>query len=204
MKRMCVVVLATVACGCSTSRPLFNGKDLTGWVEVGSTGAWSVEDGILKCNGQKAGYAWLSTDRMYGDFELELDWRIPAGTNAGVFLRAPDRKSRTSMWGMEAQIKDDAADKDFTDISGSVFQRIPAAGRFSRPIGEWNRYKLMCTGRRLRIELNGQLCSDTDIDTVPPQGDDRSMTLIPDEGYIGLQNHGQPVAFRDIRIREMP
>lgn len=205
MRWFCVIVsliVAILVSGCAISQPLFNGKDLAGWVEVESDGAWSAADGVLRCNGQKRGYAWLSTDHMYRDFELTLDWRIEPGANAGVFLRAPDRTSRISQTGLEVQIKDDRADQDLTDVSGAVFSRIPAAGRFARPIGQWNHFRITCVGRRLRIELNGQLCSDTDIDTVKP-GTEWAMDRVPDQGYIGLQNHGTPVELRNIRIRQL-
>ncbi|MHC4444626.1 MAG: 3-keto-disaccharide hydrolase, partial [Planctomycetota bacterium] len=159
-----VVFSVLLACGCS--KPLFNGRDLSGWVEIGSRGAWSVEEGILKCSGQKKGYAWLSTDGQYSDFELVCDWRIEPEANAGIFCRAPSREGRTSQKGFEVQIKDDRQDPDFSDVTGAVFSRIPAAGKFSKPPGEWNRLKITCVGRRLCIELNGKLISDTDMDTV--------------------------------------
>ncbi len=197
------MIAMMMACGCSTSTSLFNGRDLTGWVEVECAGSWSVQDGVLKCSGEKTGYAWLSTERKYADFELTLEWRIEPGANAGIFLRAPDREGRTSMEGFEVQIKDDRDDADFTDVSGAVFRRIPAAGEFSKPPGEWNHCRITCVGRQLRIELNGRLVLDTDIDTVEPRKDDKPMSEIAGEGYIGLQNHGDPVEFRNIRIREI-
>jgi hypothetical protein len=186
--------------------PLFNGRDLAGWEEVMPQGAWSVQDGILKCSGVKndpKAYTWLSTDRKYADFELTFQWRVQKDANTGVFLRVPERQGRASMTGMEIQVRDDAADKDLKDVCGAVFQRIPAPARYARPLGEWNTYKLTAVGRQLRIELNGRLVSDTNIDTVKPQGKDPAMCAIPNEGYIGLQNHGTPAEFRDIRIREL-
>jgi len=201
----CAVFATLAVCGCQVSTPLFNGRDLTGWQEVGGQGAWSVRDGVLRCSGQKEpkAYTWLSTDRKYGDFELTCEWRVQAGANSGVFLRVPERQGRASMTGLEIQVRDDAADKDFTDVSGAVFQRIPASGRYARPMGEWNRFKLTMTGRKLRIELNGRLVSETNIDTVKPQGKDPPASAIPNAGYIGLQNHGTPAEFRDIRIRDL-
>ena len=95
--RLAIVVsaLAMAATGCSTAStgftPLFNDKDTAGWTEVGSTGAWSFENGILTCNGKKTKYAWLCTDRKYGDFELSLEWRIGPRANTGVFCRVPQR-----------------------------------------------------------------------------------------------------------------
>ncbi|UCD28176.1 MAG: DUF1080 domain-containing protein [Planctomycetota bacterium] len=204
MRCVCATAVLSMilACGCSQGKPLFNGQDLSGWVEIGSTGAWSVEEGILKCSGRKEGYAWLSTDQQYGDFELTCDWRIEPAVNAGIFCRAPSREGRTSQKGFEIQIKDDRKDKDLTDVTGAVFSRIPAAGRFSKPIGEWNYYKITCIGRHLSIELNGHLVSDTNIDMVKPSTD-WAMDKVPNQGYIGLQNHGDPVEFRNIRIREI-
>lgn len=196
---------ALAACGCSTGTPLFNGEDLTGWVEVDNPDAWSVEEGILECSGvkPKGAYAWLSTDKKYADFELTLESRIPPGTNAGIFLRAPSREGRISQLGFEMQIKDDREDKDLTDVSGAVFSRIPAAGRFAKAPGEWNHHRITLVGRNLRIELNGRLVSQSDMDSVKPPTDPWSMAKVPDEGYIGLQNHGDPVEFRNIRIREI-
>lgn len=201
MKRMAMVGLAAlVACGCSTSKPLFNGEDLSGWVEVGSDGAWSVQDGLLVCSGEKTGYAWLSTEEKYGDFELTLEWRIPEGANAGVFLRVPSREGRASQLGLEVQIKDDRDDETMKDVTGAVFSRISAADKFSNPPGQWNTMKITLVDRQLRIELNDHLVSDTMIDRVK-LGTEWSMVAIPPEGYIGLQNHGDPVAFRKVAIR---
>jgi len=200
-----LAVLMLSACGCRTGGALFNGRDLSGWREVEPQQAWSVRDGILACSGQKdpKAYTWLSTDRKYGDFELTCEWRVSADANAGIFLRVPERSGRASMTGLEIQIRDDREDKDLTDVCGAVFRRIPASGRYARAPGEWNDYKLTMIGKRLRIELNGRLVSDTNIDAVKPLGKDPPASAVPNEGYIGLQNHGTPVEFRNIRIREL-
>lgn len=184
-------------------RPLVTGEALDNWVEIGSTGAWSVEDGILKCSGDKDGYAWLATKDKYADFVLELEWRVPEAGNTGVFLRAPDYEGRTSMKAFEIQIRDDAGDDDLTDVSGAVFRRIPASGNYSRPVGQWNDFSITMKGRQLTILLNGHTVSDTDIDTVEPLEGDPPMKHVPDEGHIGLQNHGQQAEFRNIRIKEL-
>jgi hypothetical protein len=155
----------------------------------------------LKCSGKKYDYAWLSTDRKYGDFELTLTWRVNAEGNTGVFCRVPDREGRSSMKGFEVQARDDR--KDLTDLSGAVFNRIPAAGRFAKPPGQWNDLKITCKGRHLRVELNGHVTVDANMDRVPAKANDPPMKNVPNEGYIGLQNHGTLAEFRDIRIREL-
>ncbi|NLE59746.1 MAG: DUF1080 domain-containing protein [Planctomycetes bacterium] len=205
------LTLLAVVSGCSTGTPLFNGQDTSGWVEIGSRGAWRADakdmcparGPALTCSGQHDGYAWLSTDRKYGDFELTLDWRVNAGGNTGVFCRAPDREGRTSMKGFEVQACDDSKEQDPTQVSGGVFNRIPAAGRFAKLPGQWNHLKITCRGRHLRVELNGRVTVDADMDAVPAKGNDPPMKNVPNEGYIGLQNHGTLAEFRDIRIREL-
>jgi hypothetical protein len=199
--RAAIVVFAVFACGCASSKPMFQDDTLEGWRELGSDGAWSIEDGVVRCTGERTDYAWLGTERKYADFELTFEWKIEPGGNAGVFLRAPDFEGRTSMKGLEIQMKDDREDKDLTDVSGAVFRRIPASGRYANPPGQWNHYRLTFKGRRLKIVLNGRLVSDTNIDTVKPKEGDPPMSDIPDEGHIGLQNHGDPVAFRNVRIQ---
>lgn len=205
MRLVCLALLGCVLLtgGCATDRAMFNGRDLTGWREIGSDGAWSVIDGVLHCNGQKDGYAWLCSEGRYGDFELTLDWKISPGGNSGVFLRAPSPQGRTSMLGFEVQIIDDSAHTDLTDVSGSIFRRVNALGRYSLPVGQWNTCKITCVGRHVRVELNGQLASEAHFDTVPPQGDDPPMSDVPNVGHIGLQNHDSVVEFRNIRIREI-
>ena len=78
-------------------------------------GAWSVQDGILKCSGVKKDARptpGCPRDRKYGDFELTFEWRVQKDANTGVFLRVPERQGRASMTGIEVQIRDDSADKD--------------------------------------------------------------------------------------------
>src|SRR5262245_6950509 len=68
--------------------PLFNGTDLDGWevreYQAGDKDKWSVQDGVLTA---RPGSGWIGTTRMYGDFVLRLEWRIPVNGNSGVFLR---------------------------------------------------------------------------------------------------------------------
>ncbi len=195
--RITLALLGVMMAGCQASQPLFNGRDLSGWTEVGSQGAWSVKDGVLVCSGAKDGYAWLSTDEKFGDYTLTLEWRIEPEGNTGVFNRAPDREGRTSMKGFEVQARDDRQDTDLSDACGAVFSRIPASGRYARPPGEWNTLAITCRGRQVRIVLNDHLVSDTVMDTI------ESMKVVPDAGYIGLQNHGSPAEFRNVRIVEL-
>lgn len=70
-------------------------------------------------------------------------------------------------------------------------------------IGEWNHLRIVMSVRQLRVELNGHETINTNIDTVRPQEQDPSMSDVPNESFIGLQNHGTPVEFGNIRIRQL-
>ena len=88
-------------------KPLFNGQDLSGWKTIaGPISAWHGQNGVLSCDGGVGG--WLATTDQYKNFELELEVRLPAGGNSGVFLRAPET-GNPAFDGMEIQVLDDAA-----------------------------------------------------------------------------------------------
>ncbi|NOX87429.1 MAG: DUF1080 domain-containing protein, partial [Calditrichaeota bacterium] len=87
--------------------PLFNGKNLEGWKVIGGKPeSWRVKDGILYTSGKGGG--WISTVKEFGDFKLSLEFRVPAGGNSGVFIRAP-HSGDPAYTGMEIQVLDDYA-----------------------------------------------------------------------------------------------
>jgi hypothetical protein len=197
--------LATLA-GCSGERfvPLFDGRTLEGWhADGGDIAAWAAEDGILRCVGQGGG--WLATDKIYSDFILELDWKIPPGGNSGVGLRFPP-ESHVSRTGMEIQILDDYADKH-RDIkpaqyTGSIYYQVAAKQGIANPPGEWNHYRITCDGPLVVIELNGTEVTRADMDEhTVGQGDLTPLSERPRSGHIGVQNHQTGVDFRNIRIK---
>src|SRR5262249_14206632 len=86
-------------------KPLFNGKDLTGWKKYAARkDVWTVEEDMIVCKGDGGG--WLGTDRDYSDFELRLEYRLQPAGNSGVYIRAPEA-GHISRDGMEIQILDD-------------------------------------------------------------------------------------------------
>jgi hypothetical protein len=190
-----IAVLPLLAVGCQTATPLFNGKDLAGWTEIGSTSAWSVDNGVLKCTGEKTGYAWLCTDEKYADFVLTLDYKIAEKGNSGVFCRVPQHDGRSSMLGFETQLTGQTIG-DLTEHSpGSIFQRAVASSLPGKPGGQWNQLEITCNGNQIIIKINGTQVVDVDKSTI------ENFKDVPDAGFIGLQNHGDPVEFRNVRVR---
>jgi hypothetical protein len=203
---VCVVALlipAAAYTGDDGFVPLFNGKDLTGW-EVrefrdGDKEKWSAQDGVLTA---KPGSGWIGTTKMYGDFALRLEWRIPVNGNSGVFLRVPDVKTKTSpsQLGMEIQVLDDTGPaykgklKDW-QYSGSLYGFVPASKSVYKGAGQWNRYEITCKGDRVTVVFNGETVVDADVSKFP------ELAKRPRRGFIGLQNHSTGVEYRDIRIK---
>ncbi|WP_404335524.1 DUF1080 domain-containing protein [Sphingomonas sp. MMS12-HWE2-04] len=199
---------------------LFNGRDLAGWRSFDGTApssSWEVRDGILTLtanSGQMSG-ADLVTAEEYGAFELTLDWKVGSGSNSGVLYLARKAPGVTQIYqtGLEMQILDDAGHSDGkipSHRAGSLYDiTVPPRGA-SRPAGAWNHARLRVESGRVRQWLNGTLTADVSF------GDDAwrkrvagskfaKMPLFGtfSSGVIGLQDHGTPVAFRNIKIRKL-
>jgi hypothetical protein len=185
--------------------PLFNGKDLTGWVMRGYKSApndqWTVRDGVLSA---KPGSGWLGTEKMYGDFVLRLEWRVPSNGNSGVYLRVPDLQTETlPTWtGVEVQVLDDDGPEYKGKLkpyqySGSIYEFVPAKKRVYKGTGEWNRFEITCKGDLIRVVYNGELVAEADA------AKDAKLAKRPKKGFIGLQNHDTAVDYRKIQIKSL-
>ena len=185
--------------------PLFNGRDLDGWeVKEGRPGdkeKWSVKDGILTA---QPGAGWLATRKKYGDYVLKLEWRVPENGNSGVFLRVPDLKDKQHphVEGMEIQILDDHGPQYKDKLqpwqySGSLYGVAPPSKAVYKGAGQWNAFEITCKGDHIAIVFNGEKIVSVD-QSKEPKIDPR-----PRSGYIGLQNHGSAVEFRNIQIQNL-
>lgn len=199
---------------------LFNGRDLSRWQSFdGGAPAptWVVKDGVLemtKADGRMSGTD-LVTKEQFGAFELTLDWKVAPGGNSGVLYLARNVPGATQLYesGIEMQVLDDAGHSDGkipTHRAGSLYDMtVPPAGA-SRPAGSWNHARLLVEPGRIRQWLNGTPTADVSY------GDDAwrrrvaaskfakmpSFGIFP-SGVIGLQDHGEPVSFRNIKLRKI-
>lgn len=205
MHRLVLPLLLLALAGCTTPRPgpgsfrpLFNGRNLDGWV-VMHGGEWTVTNGeIVARNGvewstnpEKSG-SWLRTEREYGDFILELEYAVNAKGNSGVFLRSALEKN-PAFTGHEMQILDDrdlAEPKKWS--TGALYDVVAANRVMSKPAGEWNSVRIEARGLRVKIWLNGAEIINHD-------------GVRSARGYLGLQNHDDKAVtrFRNLRIREL-
>lgn len=184
-------------------RPLFNGRNLTGWVPMtDKPEAWGAKDGVLYVEG---GEGWLRTDREYKNFVLKLDFRLPPGGNSGVFLRAP-LKGNGAYEGLEIQVLDHFHEM-YKDIKpwqfcGSVYDLVAAKQEGLKPAGEWNAYEITHDGDHVKVVLNGVTIVDANLEEHRDKID-KHPGLGRKEGYIGLQAHGSKVEYRNVLIKEL-
>ncbi|MDR6787696.1 hypothetical protein J2Y58_001048 [Sphingomonas sp. BE138] len=201
-------------------RLLFNGRDLSGWRSYdGSAPAatWTVKDGVLtltKSDGQMSGTD-LVTAETFGAFELTLDWRVERGGNSGVLYLARNVAGAPLLYetGLEMQVLDDAAHPDGkipTHRAGALYDMtVPPAG-VVRPAGSWNHARLLVEGGRIRQWLNGTPTADVSYGDAAwrQRVAGSKFAKMPlfgtfSSGVIGLQDHGEPVAFRNIKLRRI-
>jgi hypothetical protein len=185
-------------------KPLFNGKDLTGWEGGGGAAdkCWVVQDGELHCTGKPG--PWLKSFDQFGDFNLRLEFQVSAGGNSGVYVRVPAdgnhhrENDSAPRAGFEVQLLDDEAGqyrnlKDY-QYSASVYDIAGATPRSMHAAGQWNTLELNCQGQHVTSILNGVTVVDITAESHP------LIQLRQTKGFLGLQNHNTLVKFRNIRV----
>ncbi|MEZ5938446.1 MAG: DUF1080 domain-containing protein [Hyphomonadaceae bacterium] len=197
-------------------RLLFNGHDFSGWrIYHGGTPAspWTIDDGAIMLAGGGGGD--LMTEEEFGPFELTLEWKISPGGNSGVIylVHEADDAPNTYNTGPEMQVLDDAGHRDGqfpTHRAGALYDFAEPFVAAAKPVGEWNEARILYTGDRIEHWLNGQKVAETSY------GDDawrekvanskfKTMPLFGtfSTGHIALQDHGDPVWYRNIKIRPL-
>jgi hypothetical protein len=189
-------------------QPLFNGRDLRGWMSVNcAPETWSVRDGLIHSMGKPI--CELRTDRMYENFILELEYRhLEAGGNAGVFIwgDALPARGQPFVRAIEVQILDGRNGENYTS-HGDVFaihgarmtpdtphpagwMRSLPSERRARPAGEWNHYRITAKNGTLKLAVNGKEVSG-------------GYDIAPRKGYIHLESEGGVVQYRNLRLKEL-
>ncbi len=180
---------------------LFDGKTLDGW--RGDVKGYAVENGTMVC---KPG-GNLFTEKQYANFVLRFEFKLPPGGNNGVGIRTP-LEGISAYVGMEIQILDDGHEK-YKDLHpwqahGSIYGVAPAKRGHLKPVGEWNQQEIRAEGGRIRVTLNGTVILDADISTIEKTIDGHEHPGLHNaRGHIGWLGHGDPVAFRNVRIKEL-
>jgi hypothetical protein len=198
----------------AAERPLFDGFSTRGWrgfrrpdVPAG----WQVVDGALTRVGDGGD---LITEEQFENFELALEWKVARGGNSGIMFRVTEDAEATYHTGPEVQVLDDAAHRDGLSrltAAGANYALHPAAEGVVRAAGEWNAVRLVVNGAHVEHWLNGVKVVEYDLWT--PAWDSLVQASKFAEwpgygrarkGHIALQDHGDSVAYRNIRIRVLP
>ncbi|MDG1958395.1 MAG: DUF1080 domain-containing protein [Candidatus Binatia bacterium] len=214
-------------------RLLFNGKTFDGWKIYGAEDdqieGWAIENGTLAFTRtvSTAGMIWnhinpftrgaldLMTKEKFSNFELVIDWKIEPGGNSGVFFAIPDESGYLAWtYGLEMQLLDDDGHADGQiekHRAGDLYDLQASPVRAAGPPGTWNQSRIRVAGDRIQQWLNGKETVDiirgspiwdqavADSKFADTEGFGRAQS-----GHIALQDHGDRVLFRNIKIRELP
>jgi hypothetical protein len=149
--------------------------------------------------GWKRFNAYLWSTRKYKDFEIRFEYQVQPSGNSGFYFHVGD-KSDPVQHGIEVQLFDSYARRRgdaLTDHdSGGVIPGIPPTRNAAKPAGEWNRCQIIVREDKLRVILNRQLVNEVDLNHPNIKGR-------PSTGYIGFQDHGLPLALRNVRVMEL-
>ena len=198
-------------------RELFNGKDLSGWVNVNTAkDTWSVRDGLLVCTGHPIGV--MRTEKQYENFVLHVEWRhMEAGGNSGTFIWSEGTvpAGRRLPNGMEVQMLEldwvelhkekDGTPRPIAYVHGELFgagtlKTVPDNPRGSRSKsienrckgkGQWNTYVVVAVDGVVKLSVNGKFVNGISKASVK-------------KGYICLESEGAEIHFRNIKIMELP
>ena len=201
---------------------LFNGDNLDGWRSYGEATAlapWTVEDGaiFLAVDADEEGMTGgdLITEGQFENFELELEWKIGPGGNSGIFfgVREIEGHDVAYLTGVEMQVLDDDGHADGANpetSAGSCYALYARSDRVTRPVGEYNQARIVVQDGVVEHWLNGQKIVEYDMNSedwarrvAASKFADWEHFARYGRGHIALQDHTDPVWYRNIRIREL-
>ncbi len=213
---LCILAAAVAFAQVPGFRDLFNGKDLSGWVNVNTApDTWRAEKGLLICKGHPIGV--MRSDRQYENFILHIEWmHMEAGGNSGVFVwsnAVPGEQNRLPN-GVEVQMleldwpklnKRNGVEPPHAYVTGELFgvggvKTLPDNPRGERSFspesrckgrGEWNTYDVVAVDGVIKLSINGKFVNGIAKSTQK-------------KGYLCLESEGAEIHFRNIKIMELP
>jgi hypothetical protein len=210
MKFTLLALLATASLSFAVDPP-----DTTGWKDLISPdlsntvapGKWELKDGVLVAKDHDT----LWTKDSYGDFILDLDFKVEKESNSGIFLRSGNIKDVLSA--LEIQVHD-SADGSKYGMVAAIYDAMPPSKSMAKPVGEWNHFTITCKGPLVSVVFNGTEVINANLDNWPAAGKNpdgtpnkfkKALKDYARTGPIGLQGlHGKaqaPVYYRNIKIK---
>jgi hypothetical protein len=208
---------------------LFDGQSTDGWRSYDKTTfpkGWTIDQDALMCQGSGRGEAGAEDggdilyDKKFSDFHLKLEWKISEGGNSGIFYLGQEDSLYDFIWktAPEMQVLDNdkhpdaMLGKNGNRKAGSLYDLIPADPQNAKPAGEWNTAEIIVYRGTVVHKMNGETVLEYHLWT--PEWEklvagskfpelNPNWANVAKEGYIGLQDHGDDVWFRNIKIREL-
>jgi hypothetical protein len=206
-------------------KSLFDGKSMNSWRifktenapkmcdTPGAKDCWEIANGVLRKDGHAND---IASKEQFGDFELELEWKIGDASNSGVFYRGTDAYDQIYWSAPEYQLLDNvnAADnKKDNHLAGSVYDLFAAPKDAARPADEWNQTRIVAKGPHVEHWLNGKMVASYDVGSADWDAAIKASKFNPEKfptfgqapkGYLGIQgDHPGTLELRNIRIREL-
>ena len=195
-------------------RLLFDGKTTAGWHNYGKpsiSDGWKVQDGALT---RVAEAGDIITNDEFGNFELSLEWKVARAGNSGIFYRASEDSDAIYWNAPEMQVLDDANHPDGGSpltSAGASYGLYPAPRGVVKAAGEWNAVRLVVNGNHVEHWLNGVKAVDYQLGSPDWEAKVKASKFGEHprygrnaRGHIGLQDHGDLVSYRNIKIRALP
>ena len=201
---------------------LFNGQDMDQWRNFKKpdlSDKWGVENGVMTLTGPGGGD--ILSKKSYKNFDLRLEWQISEAGNSGIFILVDELGDKIYSHAPEIQILDNEKHSDNkidSHRSGSLYDMMASHPSSHKPAGEWNQVRIVFQDRFLRVWQNGVMTVTISLDSTTWDslladskfghpfyslfGDSEGFGEA-DHGHIGLQDHGDPVSFKNIKIREL-
>jgi len=190
---------------------LFDGKTLKGWRNYKGEGVkdgWKVVDGTMQ-HTKKGGD--LITENQYENYELKLEWKISEGGNSGIFFGVQESQPKIYFTGIEMQILDNEKHQDAKDPShraGACYALYKSVDSAVGKVGTWNKVRVLKEGDHYQFFLNGTKTADfksesKDFKKLVANSKFKKWPAFAThlKGHIGLQDHGDVVSFRNLKIR---
>lgn len=223
---LCLVTIALTSMACRGTRTsgvpwtdLFTGDpaqleaNFKGYQKDTVPAGWAVEDGAIALF--RAGSGDLVTREDFGSFDLALEWKISPRGNSGVMFHVSEdpQYAQTYFTGPEMQVMDNAAFDGAVSMkhaAGANYDLQAPPGDFSKPVGDWNQARIMVFRGEVRYWLNGEVCCTFELNSPEWQALIAASKFASTPGFgvqghgkIALQDHGNPVWYRNIRIRRL-
>jgi hypothetical protein len=190
---------------------LFDGESMDGWFAspANDQKVWNV-DAKTGTIGRELRNGYLWTEKTYGDFILDLEYKLSRRCNSGVFLRTDP--NNPVQGGFEIQLLDPQGQDWGKHDNGAIYDAVAPSSKPAGKLGEWDKMRIRVKGDIIRVWVNGTKVSEADLSKwttaeMNPDGTKNkfktALNDLPKTGHIGLQDHGHNISFRNIFLKEL-